>query len=87
MKWFKSRKQETGNGAGVIELEVQGMTCDGCANHVRQALSAVEGVTEVEVPSYKEGRAIVRATESVDDSALVSAVEQAGYQARIKKKA
>ncbi|MDQ7053442.1 MAG: cation transporter [candidate division KSB1 bacterium] len=87
MKWFKSKKDQAGSEAGVIELEITGMSCDGCANHVRQALSAVEGVTEVDVPSWKEGRAMVRTSAPVGDAVLVAAVEQAGYQARIKKKA
>lgn len=33
-----------------LELKVQGMTCDSCAAHVKNALAAVQGVTEVQVP-------------------------------------
>lgn len=63
-----------------ILLRIDGMTCDGCARHVRRALSAVPGVLRAEV-SYRDSRAEVD-TQGVAPQALISAVEAGGYGAR-----
>ena len=60
-------------------FKITGMTCDGCAVHVHKALSQVPGVAAVQV-SYPEGVAKV-AADTVNVSALVAAVRQAGYDA------
>lgn len=65
-----------------VILRVQGMTCDGCARHVAQALKEVRRVVESQVPSWRAGQAMVLA-EEVDDEALVQAVERAGYRAAV----
>ncbi|MGC8782371.1 MAG: FAD-dependent oxidoreductase, partial [Anaerolineae bacterium] len=67
-----------------IELEVRGMTCDACALHVTKALQGVAGVLHVEVPGWTSGRAILAAQADVDEAALVSAVERAGYRAGVR---
>ncbi len=64
-----------------LELEIRGMTCDSCAHHVQEALESVEGVVEAEVPGWESGRAAVTLNGEIEPDALVSAVEQAGYQA------
>lgn len=67
-----------------IELNVRGMTCDACALHVTKALQGVAGVLHVEVPGWTSGRATLAAQPDVDEAALVSAVEQAGYRASVR---
>ena len=67
----------------VFHLAIEGMTCDGCARHVAEALQQVPGVQQVHVPGWQAGRAEVHARPEVDAQALVRAVAQAGYQARI----
>lgn len=64
-----------------IELEVRGMTCDACAQHVTKALQGVEGVSQVQVPGWAAGRAVVSIQPGVRTEALVNAVKQAGYRA------
>ena len=32
-----------------IDITVQGMTCGGCANKVRNALTATDGISDVEI--------------------------------------
>jgi mercuric reductase len=68
-----------------IELRVEGMTCDGCAHHVSEALRRVPGVIEADVPSWNAGRAIVVAAAGVRDSDLVEAVRKAGYRASVRE--
>jgi mercuric reductase len=66
-----------------ITLTVSGMTCDGCAEHVRRALEGVPGVQVVVVPEWREGRANVVAEAGVDSEALAEAVAAAGYRATV----
>ena len=66
-----------------IDLRIEGMTCDGCAAHVRQALEGVEGVRSVVVPGWQEGQATVVAESGLLDEALVEAVRAAGYSATV----
>lgn len=69
-----------------VVLNVQGMTCDGCASHVETALRGIPGVDEAGVPSWREGRATALASMEVTDDVLVRAVEDAGYRAHVRER-
>jgi copper chaperone CopZ len=64
-------------GERVVQLDVGGMTCSGCASKVREELSSVGGVSAVEV-RLKQEKAFVVCPPSVADSSLVAAVHRAG---------
>ena len=64
-----------------VLLRVEGMTCDGCARHVTEALKAVPGVEQAEVGSWRAGQATVVAKAGVTKADLVGAVQKAGYHA------
>lgn len=66
-----------------LTLRVEGMTCDGCARHVTEALKAVPGVEEATVPSWSSGTAQAVIGPPVADAAVVEAVARAGYHAVI----
>ena len=66
-----------------IELKIDGMHCSGCTNAVRRVLASVPSVSAVAV-DLAAGSASVEAGADVDPAKLVSAVKQAGYEARIK---
>jgi copper chaperone len=61
----------------IEQLEVQGMSCQHCVRAVREALTAVAGVTRVEV---EVGRASVEVVERTQREALTEAVVAAGYR-------
>ena len=64
-----------------LELQIEGMRCDGCVNSVTRVLSAVPGVRSVNV-SLDAGRASVRYDPTrADVDALRRAVEGAGFKA------
>jgi len=69
-----------------IGLGVQGMTCDGCAAHVEQALGGVEGVEEATVPGWRAARATVVARADVTDAALLESVQASGYRAQVRER-
>lgn len=67
-----------------ISLRISGMSCDHCVMHVTRALKSVPGVTEVELPGWESGRAEVTASADIPDTALVEAVQEAGYGAEVE---
>jgi copper chaperone len=58
---------------------VVGMTCGHCVDAVTEEVSAVPGVTAVDV-DLASGGLTVSSTEPVDDDAVRAALEGAGYQ-------
>ena len=60
------------------ELAITGMTCDGCAAHVRKALEGVPGVREAQV-SYPDATARVVLEGEVPMQRLIEAVVASGY--------
>ncbi len=64
------------------QLNITGMSCGHCVEAVHSALTAMEGVTDVDV-SLADGRASVQAHEGANEEGLVQAVEQAGYGAKL----
>ena len=64
-----------------IRLAVDGMTCGHCERAVEEALAAVAGVERVVRVSRDAGEAVVEG--SPDPQALVRAVAEEGYNARV----
>ncbi len=67
----------------MIELSIQGMTCDNCAKHVKAALAAVAGVEFAGV-SFAGARAEIKANDSVNCADLIAAVTAIGYNAEVR---
>ncbi len=62
-----------------ITYSVPGMTCEHCKHAVTTELSALPGVSAVEVDL---GSKLVKVSgEGLDDAALRAAIEEAGYEA------
>jgi copper chaperone len=62
-------------------LKIDGMTCQNCAHHVREALVKLAGVEGADV-DLEGGRARVTGT-GLDAGALAAAVTRAGYAAEV----
>lgn len=62
-----------------IQLNIHGMTCNGCVNNVKNVLQNIPGVVSVET-SLKQNRAtVIYHAEQVNPAQLKAAVENAGY--------
>ena len=57
---------------------VTGMTCGHCVNAVTTELSAIDGVTVVDV-HLETGRATVTSDEPLERDVVAAAVDEAGY--------
>ena len=64
--------------ATTTEYQVTGMTCGHCEMSVREEVSEVAGVQDVQV-SHETGTLAV--TGDVDEAAVLAAVTEAGYSA------
>lgn len=62
------------------EFQVTGMTCGHCEMSVREEVAKIAGVDSIEV-SHQNGRLVVASESPVDAAAVISAVDEAGYQA------
>lgn len=59
-------------------IAIEGMMCPHCEAHVKNALMAIDGVTEV-TASHTEKRAVVKLSRDLPDEVLHAAVTNAGY--------
>jgi copper chaperone CopZ len=62
---------------GAVTLDVGGMTCDGCAGKVRNALESVSGVLSA-VVSHESGSAVVSHS-GISRNLMADAVREIGY--------
>ncbi len=62
------------------QYRVTGMTCGHCEMSVREEVSQIPGVDEIQV-SAESGSLVVTASEPIDDAAVFAAVDEAGYSA------
>lgn len=65
-----------------LTLRIENMHCGACVRRVTQALEKIQGVRVDEV---RIGAARVQASDDVRESALVGAVEKAGYSAIVEQ--
>lgn len=65
--------------AAVVEYTVTGMVCQHCVSAVTQELSAIEGVTDVQV-ELPTGQVTVTSDRPLDRAAVRAAVDEAGYE-------
>ncbi|THV41326.1 heavy-metal-associated domain-containing protein [Glycomyces buryatensis] len=62
------------------EYQVTGMSCGHCETSVREEVGKIGPIKQIDV-SAATGRLVVTADETVDDSAVLAAVDEAGYEA------
>ncbi|MDY0293710.1 MAG: heavy metal-associated domain-containing protein [Candidatus Methanomethylophilaceae archaeon] len=67
-----------------VTLNVEGMGCNACVEKVEAALRGCPGVVSAEV-SLKKKRAVVEYEGDVPTEGLVRAVEDAGFEAAVKR--
>lgn len=72
--------QRKGTIMPATEYLVSGMSCAHCEAAIRAEVSALAGVSAVEV-SAETGRLEIASTIALDHSAVLAAVEEAGYTA------
>lgn len=62
------------------EYQVTGMTCGHCETSVREEVSEIAGVKEIQI-SAQTGKLVVTVDTEINDAKILTAVEEAGYSA------
>ena len=62
-----------------IEIIVAGMTCQHCVNAVTEEVSALDGVSTVDV-DLESGRVVISSHTPLSHSELQAAIAEAGYE-------
>lgn len=63
----------------VIDLKVEGMTCGHCEMTLTKELQKLPGASDIQVSSAT-GKATLTVDDSVEQSVVTAAVEEAGYK-------
>ncbi|HTN87221.1 MAG TPA: heavy metal-associated domain-containing protein, partial [Sorangium sp.] len=66
-------------GARRVDLPIEGMTCAACVRRIERALLATGGVRDAKVNLVTRSATITFDPAAASTSALVAAVERAGY--------
>lgn len=61
------------------KISVEGMSCQHCVGHVKEALSELNGVTSVDV-NLEAKSAVIETSTDVKDEDIKYAVDDAGYE-------
>lgn len=64
-----------------IQLNIRGMTCNGCINSVKNVLQKTIGVSSAEVSLEQNSATVIYNPEQINSAQLKAAVENAGYDA------
>lgn len=59
-------------------VHVVGMGCMNCVHHVKEALEGLDGVASADV-SLNTNTAVITLTKNVADTAIIAAIDEAGY--------
>jgi copper chaperone CopZ len=62
----------------MIDISIDGMSCENCVRHVREALAGLPGVEGVEV-DLAAGKAQVQGGGEVSDDGIIEALDEEGY--------
>ena len=60
------------------KIYIEGMTCEHCLNRVKNALSEMDKIKEVQV-NLAEGFALIESDREIVNSALTDTIDEAGY--------
>jgi copper chaperone len=66
-----------------IRLSIVGMSCGACVRHVTTALDGLTGVVHVDIDLPKNEAVVEHLLDRVNETGLVAAITNAGYQARV----
>lgn len=76
MGLFRIKKEVKGDFN--FDLKIEGMMCEHCVKHVKEALEKTEGISSVEV-SLKDNNALIKTEKDFKDEELEKIISEAGY--------
>lgn len=64
-----------------MEIQIEGMKCDGCVSSVTNALKGIDGVEDVKV-SLEDALAKISSSVEIDQSKINQAIQAAGFKVK-----
>ncbi len=64
-----------------FKIKVEGMVCGGCENRVKNAVGAIEGVTNV-TADHTTGMVVVTSSDEVVENVIKERIEDIGFDIR-----
>ena len=62
-----------------LKIKVKGMVCEGCENRVKNALSTIDGVDNVEA-NHKTGIVTVKLNKEIEKSIFEEKIDDLGFE-------
>ena len=62
----------------MITLSIKGMTCSSCADQIKKAVKAIDGVWTINI-SYPDAMAEIETVDDIKRCEIVDAIEALGY--------
>lgn len=62
-----------------LKIKVKGMVCEGCENRVKNALSTIDGVDNVEA-NHKTGIVTVKLNKEIEKSIFEEKIDNLGFE-------
>lgn len=59
-------------------ISIEGMSCNHCVNHVKEALSSIDGVKKADVNLHKNN-AIIESDIEINDALIIQSIKDVGY--------
>ena len=75
---YKAKKKKLDKVIAKKTFLIEGMSCQHCENRIHEAINDLGNTSAV--VSHKRGTAVVEMSENVPASAIIAAVEKAGYK-------
>lgn len=75
------RKEESKMEEFVKEIHIEGMHCNHCKMTVEKVLSAIDGITNVEV-SLEDKKAIIKSNKEIEENKIKTAIEEEGFEVK-----
>ena len=82
----ESKKEIAAMKGQKISLNVKGMSCEGCVSRVKNTLTELDCVHDVQVSLSAEKAEFTCTDERVDQKTFVQAIEALGFKAELSKK-
>ncbi len=60
-------------------ISIKGMSCNHCVNHVKEALSSIEGVQKTDVDLHKKN-AIIECVFEINEELIIRSIRDIGYK-------
>lgn len=64
-----------------ISLNVEGMMCDGCENRIKNALSTIKNIKNIEA-NHKNGTVNIKTKDDVDENEIKNKINNLGFKVK-----